>query len=99
VSDFDAVRHELNTLKERLDQEAGLRVSQDRDLSNLQVLANANASLLQALATTQSHHTAVLAEHTAMLASHGFALNRIESGMANIVSMLNTLIDREQGSE
>jgi peptidoglycan hydrolase CwlO-like protein len=47
----------VTVLEERMDQEAGLRASQDRDLSEMAATVKTNKDLLQALATTQSEHT------------------------------------------
>jgi len=50
----------ITVLEERMDHEAGLRASQDRDLSDMAAALKANKDLLQALATTQSEHTGKL---------------------------------------
>ena len=47
----------LTALEERVDHEAGLRASQDRDLGDMAAALRAQKDLLQALATTQSEHT------------------------------------------
>jgi hypothetical protein len=47
----------------------------DRDISDIKVEQRAQRGLLQALADTQSEHTATLREHTATLDQHTVILN------------------------
>jgi len=56
VSEYEELAGRVAALEERLDQEAGLRASQDRDLSSIERTARAQQHLLQALALTQSEH-------------------------------------------
>src|SRR3954468_12974588 len=60
----------ITVLEERMDQEAGLRASQDRDLAAIADGVRAQDRLLNALAKTQSEHTQTLAQHTQTLAQH-----------------------------
>jgi ABC-type transporter Mla subunit MlaD len=94
----------ITVLEERMDQEAGLRASQDRDLAAIAEGVRAQDRLLKALAETQSehtqtlaHHTQTLAQHTQTLNEHGQALAELKGGVKQIIGMLDTLIQREDG--
>jgi ABC-type transporter Mla subunit MlaD len=60
----------ITVLEERMDQEAGLRASQDRDLAAIAEGVRAQDRLLKALAKTQSEQTQTLAQHTQTLTQH-----------------------------
>ena len=108
----------ITVLEERMDQEAGLRASQDRDLAAIAEGVRAQDRLLKALAKTQSEHTQTLAqhtqtlnehtqilaqhtqildEHTQTLNEHTHALAEVKGGVTQIIGMLDTLIQREDG--
>ncbi|MFI5270295.1 MAG: hypothetical protein ACHQ7M_23185 [Chloroflexota bacterium] len=60
---------------------------------------DAQGRLLQALADTQSDHTAMLTEHTAVLADHTARLERLEAGQAKVLVGVQTIIgllDRQE---
>src|SRR3954464_3467850 len=65
----------ITVLEERMDQEAGLRASQDRGLASIAEGVRAQDRLLKALAETQSEHTQTLAQHTQTLNEHTQTLN------------------------
>jgi hypothetical protein len=79
----------------------------DKDMSDLRLEFGAQRRLLQALAETQSEHTATLADHTATLADHTATLadhtarlTRLEAGMTEVRAGVQTIIgllDRELG--
>ena len=77
-------------LEERLEMEAGLRASGDRDQASLARTARAQHHLIQALAITQSEHTDLLRAHgdaiEALRTEHGAKLNQI-------ITMLGRLLD------
>jgi peptidoglycan hydrolase CwlO-like protein len=56
VSDFQELESRVTALEERIGQEAGLRASQDRDLSSVEHTLRAQHLTIQALALTQSEH-------------------------------------------
>jgi peptidoglycan hydrolase CwlO-like protein len=56
VADLEDVARRLAALEERVEQEAGLRASLDRDHSALELALRSQGMLLQALAVTQSEH-------------------------------------------
>jgi septal ring factor EnvC (AmiA/AmiB activator) len=103
----------LPTLEERvtrleadMEEQKRLRASQDSDLSDLGEKLRVQTSLIQAIAKTQSEHTATLASHTAILTDHTQRLGRLEGsvdylkdGVERILGMLDTLIDRERDGE
>jgi len=102
----DSIESRMGRLEATVETEARLRAQMDRDLSNLGVKLDAQGRLLQALADTQSEHTAILADHTARLtrleagqADHTARLNRLETGQAKILAGVQTivgLLDRQE---
>jgi hypothetical protein len=103
----DSIESRVGRLEVTVETEARLRAQMDRDLSNLGVKLDAQGRLLQALADTQSEHTAILAEHTAILADHTTRLTKLEAGMerleagqATVLAGVQTIIgllDRQVG--
>jgi hypothetical protein len=89
---LEDLEQRLTALEERVDQESGLRASQDRDLGSIAATLSAQHSLLQALAISES-------EHTEKLARLDIEIRQLRSetrgGMQKIVGMLDTLIARE----
>lgn len=77
----DNIESRVGRLEDAVETEARARASMDEDLSAMSVKLDAQGSLLQALADTQSEHTAILAGHTAILADHTVRLTRLEVGM------------------
>lgn len=67
----------VTALEQRLDQEAGLRASVDRDLGSLGQTVRAQHHLIQALAITQGQHTDTLDRHTQSLDAAHEKLDRI----------------------
>jgi ABC-type transporter Mla subunit MlaD len=97
----------LPTLEERvtrlerdMDEQKRLRASQDSDLSDLGQKLNAQQKLIQAIAKTQSEHTATLAGHTATLADHTATLADHTATLAEHTQRLDRLegkVDNLQG--
>ncbi|MEU4623223.1 hypothetical protein AB0G04_25035 [Actinoplanes sp. NPDC023801] len=94
----------VGNLEDRMDEQERLRASQDRDLADISEKLRAQKGLLQALAKTQSEHSAILAEHSAILVDHTQRLGRlegkvdtVEGGVRQIIGMLDTLIERDSG--
>ena len=85
----DSIEARVSTLEVTVETQALVRAQMDRDISDLSVKLDAQGSLLQALADTQSEHTATLADHTARL-------TRLESGVAQLDSRVANL---EAGQE
>jgi chromosome segregation ATPase len=94
VSSMEELERRLASVEERLGLEAGLRASQDRDLSSLKLELRSANNLLQALALTQSDQTRMLTALESAVAEHGERLERIEGGVQAIVSMLTTLLEK-----
>jgi chromosome segregation ATPase len=67
----------VQALEERMATQAGLRASQDRDLSDLQQDARSTKHLVQALALTQSEHTSQLARIERTLKSNSEVLGAL----------------------
>jgi chromosome segregation ATPase len=66
----DNIEARVSTLETTVETEARVRSQMDQDMSDLKIEFRAQRRLLQALAGTQSEHTATLAGHTAALAAH-----------------------------
>jgi len=84
-----------------MDQEAGLRASQDRDLVAIAQGVRAQGRLIQALAVTQSEHTRSLAQLTATIDEVKETIDEVKEtidevkgGVTQIVGMVGTLIER-----
>jgi hypothetical protein len=103
----DNIESRVSTLEVTVQTQARVRAQMDRDLSDLSVKLDVQGRLLQALADTQSEHTATLAEHTAILTGHTAILTdhtarltRLEAGQAKVLAGVQTIIgllDREAG--
>ncbi|BCY06272.1 hypothetical protein [Actinoplanes sp. L3-i22] len=66
----------VTRLEERMDEQERLRASQDNDLSDIGEKLRVQHSLIQAMADTQSEHTALLNKHSAILDRHSAILDR-----------------------
>jgi hypothetical protein len=91
MASLEDLEQRLAAVEERLGMEAGLRASQDRDLSSLKAELRSANNLLQALALTQSDQTRMLTGLEATVAEHGERLGRIEDGVRQILALLNQL--------
>jgi hypothetical protein len=87
-----------------MEEQKRLRAGQDDNLSGISQKLRVQGELIQALATTQSQHTATLDRHTAMHLKHSSDLGVLQrdvrllkDGIQQIVGMLDTLIERENG--
>jgi hypothetical protein len=85
---LDDLERRLAAVEQRLDIDAGLRASGDRDIADIKQTLRAKHHTIQALAITQSEHTG--------------KLDRLETGMGSvrtsldqIVGMLDRLIQRD----
>ncbi|MGQ0464784.1 MAG: hypothetical protein ACT4QG_05630 [Sporichthyaceae bacterium] len=65
----------VDALETRMDMEAGLRASVDRDVSDHGDAIRATHHLVRALSITQGEHTRTLARHSAILDVHTELLN------------------------
>ena len=102
----DSIESRMGRLEATVETEARLRAQMDRDLSNLGVKLDAQGSLLQALADTQSEqtailseHTAILSDHTAILSDHTARLTRLEVGQEKVLAGVQAIIgllDRQE---
>jgi hypothetical protein len=84
-----ALEQDLATVRDRLDMEAGLAASRDRDVSEVKQAQRQHTRTLNALRQTQVEQGQVLAEHTVQLAE-------LHAGQEAIVGMLSTLIERTE---
>jgi hypothetical protein len=87
----DTMEVRVSTLEARAKTEARARAGMDQDISAMSLKLDAHSRLLQALADTQSQHTATLTEHTAILTDHTRRLSRLEVGQADHTVRLNRL--------
>jgi chromosome segregation ATPase len=86
-----SIESRVTTLERTVKTEARVRAQMDKDMSNLKTEFRAQRTLLQALADTQSEHTAtlrdhttMLRDHTTMLRDHGERLTRLEGGVGRL---------------
>ena len=84
MSEYEELAVRVAALEERLDQEAGLRASQDRDLSSIERTARAQQHLLQALALTQSEHNEKIDRLDDRLVRVEASVARVEEGLARV---------------
>jgi hypothetical protein len=101
----DSIESRVGTLEAKAKTEARARAGMDEDISAMSLKLDVHSRLLQALADTQSQHTAMLTEHTAMLTEHTAMLtehtailtdhtrrlSRLEVGQADHTVRLNRL--------
>jgi hypothetical protein len=87
----DKMEARVSTLEATAKTEASARAGMDQDISAMSLKLDIHSRLLQALADTQSEHTAMLTEHTAMLTDHTRRLSRLEVGQADHTVRLNRL--------
>lgn len=93
MSEFQELAGRVAALEERLGQEAGLRASQDRDLSSIERTARAQHHLLQALALTQSEHNDKIDRLDDRLARVETKIDGLTDGAARIIELLGRLDD------
>ncbi|MCU7728748.1 hypothetical protein ODJ79_33980 [Actinoplanes sp. KI2] len=90
----------LTVVEERLDQEAGLRASQDRDLAAIAEGVRVQGRLIQALAVTQSEHTRSLAQLTDSVNEVNGKIDEVNGkidGVNGKIDEANRTIDEVQG--
>ena len=87
----DNIESRVGTLEVTVKTQARVRAQMDKDMSDLSVKLDAQGRLLQALADTQSDHTAVLADHTAVLADHTAVLADHTAVLADHTARLTRL--------
>jgi hypothetical protein len=96
MSEYDALERRIAAIESRLDMEAGLRASMDRDLADVKVWTHQNTRMLQAVERTQSEHTETLREQTERLDAIEGSLTEVRTGVNRIVIMLDRLIERDE---
>ena len=79
-------------IEARLNMESGLRASADQDLADMAAAVRSQRALIQAVAITQSEHSQILDRHSQ-------ALVRLQSGVQEIIRMLDRLAPTEQRDE
>lgn len=86
TSSLDDLARRVAALEQRMDQESGLRASQDRDLGDMAQSLRAQNNLIQALAITQS-------QHTERLDRIDGKLGELATASGTIVTMLERLLN------
>jgi chromosome segregation ATPase len=74
----------LSTLEVTVETEARVRAQMDQDMSDLRLQFDAQRSLLQAVAQTQSEHTAMLRDHTIRLTGLEAGVARLDGRVSNV---------------
>jgi chromosome segregation ATPase len=85
---FDA---RLTTLEETIKTEANLRAAMDQDISDIKIEQRAQRGLLQAVAVTQSEHTARLTAIEGRVGIIETRLGNVESRLGNVEGRLGTV--------
>jgi hypothetical protein len=83
-----SIESRLVTLEVKVETEAHLRAAMDKDMGTLGAKFGAQERLIQAVAETQSEHTALLRDHTALLRDHTARLTRLEVGQEELRTKL-----------
>jgi hypothetical protein len=105
VSNPEELEHRVRRLEERLDLEAGLRASIDRDLWDTTQRTGAHKTLLQTLRDTQIEQTQTLNFHSAEHQLNGMTLSshtgtlRAHTGMLDKLNTEVQAIRREHGAK
>jgi len=97
VSELQDLAQRLAALAERVDQEAGLRASQDRDLASVERTLRAQHHTIQALAITQSDHNEKLDRVDEGVREANRSIQQLAAGVDRILVLLERLTD-EQGA-
>lgn len=93
TTSLEDLARRLTVLEQRMDQESGLRASQDRDLGDMAQSLRAQNMLIQALAITQSQQTEILNRHGERLDSIDGKLADLTAASSTIVAMLSQMIN------
>jgi chromosome segregation ATPase len=93
VSRYQELESRVTAVEERLDEQAGLRASQDRDLANVGEALRAQSGLLKALAATQSEHTYQIGQLGLKLGQLDLKVDRLDGK----VSQLDQKVDARFG--
>ena len=91
--EFAHLEQRMTRLEDRVEAESGLRAMMDLDQSRIMARLDAQDWLLQALADTQSDHTAMLSDHTARLTRLEEGQQRVEEGQRRLVQTVGTVQD------
>lgn len=98
--EFAHLEQRVTRVEDRVESESGLRAMMDLYQSRVMARLDAQDRLLQALADTQSDHTAVLrdqtavlSDHTAILSDHTARLTRLEDGQQRLETTVGHVRD------
>ncbi|MFI5493350.1 hypothetical protein [Actinoplanes sp. NPDC051859] len=104
MADLEALERRIAAIEERLEMEAGLRASGDRDLAGMAQTLRAQQHTIQALAITQSQHNEKLDHHNEKLDQQNERLDRHEASLSaahgkldQIIALLGQLTEEEDG--
>lgn len=102
MASLEDLEQQLAALKDRLGMEAGLRASQDGDLSALASAYSAQQHSIQALAITQSEHNMQIAQMRRAVEENNRLITSLNSTLAvhgdalrQIVTLLDGLSSQE----
>jgi uncharacterized coiled-coil protein SlyX len=85
----------VTRVEKRMDDEARLRASMDRDLADISEKLRVQIELIQALAQTQSEHTAVLARQGVLMERMAGEVDVISGGMKQVIAKVTVLVERD----
>jgi chromosome segregation ATPase len=91
VSRYQELESRVTAVEERLDEQAGLRASQDRDLANVGEALRAQSGLLKALAATQSEHTYQIGQLGLKLGQLDLKVDRLDDKVGQLDGKVSQL--------
>lgn len=94
-----SIEERLSALEQQVSMQAELRAAVDSDLSDIAASQRAQALTIQALHITQAQHHDSLRRIEKTLGEHGQRLTGIERGLAQVVALLNQLVEQEPQQE
>jgi chromosome segregation ATPase len=89
----------LATLEDKVETQARMRAAMDQDISDIKQEQRAQRGLLQAVATTQSEHTARFITIEGRLVGMDDRLTRVEGRLTGVEDRLTGVEDRLTGVE
>jgi chromosome segregation ATPase len=95
----DRFEERLTAVEEGLKMQSGLRAAVDKDLSKVTEELRGMKRVLQAVGTTQSEHTVLLARLAETLRVHSTALDSLDGRLGTIETHISSLDRRMSGSD
>jgi chromosome segregation ATPase len=97
VSRYQELESRVTAVEERLDEQAELRASQDRDLANVGEALRAQSGLLKALAATQSEHTYQIGQLGLKLGQLDLKVDRLDDKVGQLDQKMDARFGQVEG--